>query len=54
MAKTKNEIAKVKRKTYLSIAVTFVIGIIFTILTTMPGPWDDWVEEKKEKRSGKK
>ena len=54
MGKNNDKIKYAKRNTLFAIVVTFFVGLVFTLLTTIPGPWDDWVEEKKEKRSGKK
>ena len=53
MIKSRDKIRTAKRNTLFAIVVTFFVGIVFTLLTRIPGPWDDWVEEK-EKRSGKK
>jgi len=53
MGKNNDKIRTAKRNTLFAIIVTFFVGIVFTLLTAVPGPWDDWVEEKKEKRSGK-
>lgn len=54
MTKNKQDVATAKRNTYFGIAVTFLIGIIFTIIVSIPGPWEEWASDRKEKHDGKK
>lgn len=54
MAKSDQQISSAKKKTYFGLAATFLIGIIFTIITTIPGPWEEWASDRKEKHDAKK
>lgn len=54
MAKSEQMISSAKKKTYFGLALTFLIGIIFTIIVSIPGPWEEWASDRKEKHDGKK